>query len=99
MEIERNSRDLVYISEIVKAEYGVTGISKSIHQEHGIIVKAMDIRVVKQNIPVSLSWKWTSYVRRCLFDGLYLPSSLARMEISGQTVVARRDRQVRIGWW
>jgi len=74
--------DVCYISEIINAEYGVAGIGKSIHQQHGVVVEAMDIWIVKQNVPIALSWMGARYVCGRFFDGLYFSSRLASVEIS-----------------
>jgi len=70
------------ISEVINAEYGITGIGKSIHQQHGIVVEAVNIWIVKQNVSIALSWMRTGYVCGCFFDGLYFSSRLPGVEIS-----------------
>jgi len=70
------------VSEIVNTEHGIASIGKSIHQQHSVVVEAMNIWIVKQNIPIAPSWMRASYVCRRFLDGFNFSSCLASMKIS-----------------
>jgi len=73
---------VTYVSEVVNAEDGISGIGKPIHQQQRIIIEAMDIWVVEENIPISLSWMRAGDVRWRFFDNLYFSSCLAGVEVA-----------------
>jgi hypothetical protein len=73
---------VTYISKVVNAEHGISRIGKGIHQQPCIIVEAMNVGIVEQNVSVSLSWMGTGYVGWCFFDDLHFSSRLASVEVS-----------------
>ena len=87
---------LCYISEIIHTEDSVTGVGKGVHQQHRVRIEPVDVRKVKQDVPIASSRLGARYVRRSFFDCLDLAPRLASMDVSGEAVIARRDRQIRI---
>lgn len=79
---EKGQIIVMHISKIVNTEDGISGVGKSIHQQQGIVVEAVDIWVVEENVSIAFSWVRTGDVCWRFFDNLYFSSCLAGMEVS-----------------